>query len=142
MPKPVHDMVNKMLDNPDFYPEKSEKQQKAIAWATAWSQYKKKKKRKKKSNYGFGSERLAELKQLDYEIDLLENYGLNKEASILNDRFIRLSQNNISVEQMGDKFQIMLNGEIPYKNQISDSPVVFTTFGKAQNFADKLKKSM
>jgi len=140
MPKPVHDMVNKMLANPDFYPEKSEKQQKAVAWAIAWSQYKKK--RKKKSDYGFGNERLAELQQLDYEIDLLENHKLTKEASILNDRFIRLSQNNISVEQMGDKFQIMLNGEIPYKNQISDLPVVFTTFDKAQNFADKLKKSM
>jgi hypothetical protein len=140
MPKPVHDMVNKMLTNPDFYPEKSEKQQKAVAWAIAWSQYKKK--RKKKSDYGFGNERLAELQQLDYEIDLLENHKLTKEASILNDRFIRLSQNNISVEQMGDKFQIMLNGEIPYKNQISDLPVVFTTFDKAQMFADKLKKSM
>jgi hypothetical protein len=142
MPKPVHDMVNKMLANPDFYPEKSEKQQKAIAWATAWSQYKKKKKRKKKSDYGFGNERLAELQQLDYEIDLLESHGLTKEASVLNDKFIRLSQNNISVEQMGDKYQIMLNGEIPYKNQISDSPVEFTTLDKAQMFADKLKKSM
>jgi len=140
MPKPVHDMVNKMLANPDFYPEKTEKQQEAIAWATAWSQYKKK--RKKKSDYGFGNERLAELQQLDSEINLLELHGLNKAASVLNDRFIRLSQSNISVEQMGDKFQIMLNGEIPYKNQMSDLPVVFTSFDKAQMFADKLKKSM
>ena len=141
MPKPVHDMVNKMLDNPDFYPEKSKKQQEAIAWATAWSKHKKKK-RKKKSDYGFGNVRVAELKQLDYEIRLLESKGLNKSASILNDRFIRLSQNDISVEQMGDKFQIMLNGELPYKNQISDAPVEFTTFDKAQTFADKLKKSI
>ena len=43
MPKKVHDMVNEMLANPDFYPEKSKKQQEAIAWATAWSKYKKKK---------------------------------------------------------------------------------------------------
>ena len=135
-------MVNKMLANPDFYPEKSEKQQKAVAWAIAWSQYKKKKKRKKKSDYGFGNERLAELQQLDYEIDLLESHGLTKAASVLNDRFIRLSQNEVSVEQIGDKYQIMLNGEIPYKNQISNSPVEFTTFDKAQTFADKLKKSM
>jgi len=140
MPKPVHDMVNEMLADPDFYPEKTEKQQEAIAWATAWSQYKKK--RKKKSDYGFGNERLAELQQLDSEINLLELHGLNKAASVLNDRFIRLSQSNISVEQMGDKFQIMLNGEIPYKNQMSDLPVVFTSFDKAQMFADKLKKSM
>lgn len=140
MPKPVDDMVNEMLADPDFYPEKSEKQQEAIAWATAWSQYKKM--RKKKSDYGFGNERLAELQQLDSEINLLELHGLNKAASVLNNKFIRLSQSNISVEQMGDKFQIMLNGEIPYKNQMSDSPVVFTSFDKAQMFADKLKKSM
>jgi hypothetical protein len=140
MPKPVDDMVNEMLADPDFYPEKSEKQQEAIAWATAWSQYKKM--RKKKSDYGFGNERLSELQQLDSEINLLELHGLNKAASVLNDRFIRLSQSNISVEQMGDKFQIMLNGEIPYKNQMSDLPVVFTSFDKAQMFADKLKKSM
>jgi hypothetical protein len=140
MPKPVHDMVNEMLADPDFYPEKSEKQQEAIAWATSWSQYKKK--RKKKSDYGFGNERLAELLQLDSEINLLELHGLNKAASVLNNKFIRLSQSNISVEQMGDKFQIMLNGEIPYKNQMSDIPVAFTTFDKAQMFADKLKKSM
>jgi hypothetical protein len=137
MPKPVHDMVNKMLANPDFYPEKSKKQQEAIAWATAWSKHKKK--RKKKSDYGFGNERLAELKQLDYEIRLLESKGLNKSAKILNDKFMRLAAEDINVEQVGDKFQIMLNGEIPYKNQKSNTPVEFTSLEKAQNFADKLK---
>jgi hypothetical protein len=139
MPKPVHDMVNKMLDNPDFYPEKSKKQQEAIAWATAWSKHKKKKNRKKKSDYGFGNERLAELKQLDFEIRLLESKGLNKSASILNDKFMRLAAEEINVEQVGDKFQIMLNGELPYKNQKNNTPVEFTSLEKAQNFADKLK---
>jgi hypothetical protein len=137
MPKPVHDMVNKMLDNPDFYPEKSKKQQEAIAWATAWSKHKNK--RKKKSDYGFGNERLAELKKLDYEIKLLESKGLNKSASILNNKFMRLAAEDINVEQVGDKFQIMLNGEIPYKNQKNNMPVEFTSFEKAQDFASKLK---
>jgi hypothetical protein len=137
MPKPVHDMVNKMLANPDFYPEKSKKQQEAIAWATAWSKHKKK--RKKKSDYGFGNERLAELKQLDYEIRLLESKGLNKSAKILNDKFMRLAAEDINVEQVGDKFQIMLNGEIPYKNQKNNTPVEFTSLEKAQDFANKLK---
>jgi hypothetical protein len=137
MPKPVHDMVNKMLANPDFYPEKSKKQQEAIAWATAWSKHKKK--RKKKSDYGFGNERLAELKQLDYEIRLLESKGLSKSAKILNDKFMRLAAEDINVEQVGDKFQIMLNGEIPYKNQKNNTPVEFTSLQKAQDFANKLK---
>ena len=26
MPKPVHDLVDTLLDDPDFYPEKSEKE--------------------------------------------------------------------------------------------------------------------
>ena len=140
MPKKVHDMVNEMLDNPDFYPEKSKKQQEAIAWATAWSNFKKKK-RKKKSDYGFGNERLAELKQLDHEIKLLEDHGFNKSASILNEKFMKLAQNNISVEQVGDKFQILLNGELPYKNQTTDNPVTFSTLQKAEEYADKLRKS-
>lgn len=140
MPKKVHDMVNEMLDNPDFYPEKSKKQQEAIAWATAWSNFKKKK-RKKKSDYGFGNERLAELKQLDHEIKLLEDHGFNKSASILNEKFMKLAQNNISVEQVGDKFQILLNGELPYKNQMTDNPVTFSTLQKAEDYADKLRKS-
>jgi len=45
MPKKVHDMVDKMLDNPDFYPEKSKKDQESIAWAIATKNYKKKKKK-------------------------------------------------------------------------------------------------
>ena len=52
MPKPVDDLVETLLSNPDFYPNKSEKEQKAIAFAIAWKQYNKssKKKRKKKSS--------------------------------------------------------------------------------------------
>ena len=53
MPKPVDDLVETLLKNPDFYPEKSEDEQKAIAFGIAWKQYnnsKKKKKSKKKSS--------------------------------------------------------------------------------------------
>ena len=41
MPKPVDDLVETLLSNPDFYPNKSEKEQKAIAFAIAWKQYNK-----------------------------------------------------------------------------------------------------
>lgn len=37
------------MDDPDFYKEKSEKEQDAIAWAIAWKQHNKNKKSKKKS---------------------------------------------------------------------------------------------
>ena len=43
MPKPVDDLVETLLKNPDFYPEKSEDEQKAIAFGIAWKQYNKKK---------------------------------------------------------------------------------------------------
>lgn len=49
MPKPVHDLVDKLLDNPDFYPEKSKEDRESTAWAIAYSDYNKSKKRKKKS---------------------------------------------------------------------------------------------
>lgn len=49
MPKPVHDLVDKLLDNPDFYPEKSEEDRKSTAWAIAYSDYNKNKKRKSNS---------------------------------------------------------------------------------------------
>ena len=47
MPKQVDEIVDALLSDNNFYPEKSEKQQKAIAYAIAWSQYNKKHKRKK-----------------------------------------------------------------------------------------------
>ena len=45
MPKPVHDMVDKMLADESFYPEKSKKAREATAWAIAYSKYKKRKKK-------------------------------------------------------------------------------------------------
>lgn len=49
MPKPVHDLVDKLLDNPDFYPEKSKEDRESTAWAIAYSNFNKRKKRNKKS---------------------------------------------------------------------------------------------
>jgi len=49
MPKPVDDLVETLLDDPKFYPEKEKKDRESTAWAIAYSQYNKRKKRKKKS---------------------------------------------------------------------------------------------
>jgi len=141
MPKKVHDMVNKMLANPDFYPEKSEKQQKAIAWATAWSQYKKKKKNKKKSNNEYSAIRKAELIELGNDIALLEKYGHTKEAEILDKKFQRLAQSSsdiLTIEPANGGFQIMLNGTMPYKRMDTHAPVLFKSLKQAQNYAEKL----
>ena len=48
MPKPVHDLVDTLLDDPDFYPEKSKDDRESTAWAIAYSNYNKNKKRNKK----------------------------------------------------------------------------------------------
>lgn len=42
-------MVEKMLANDSFYPEKSEEDRKSTAWAIAYSDYNKNKKRKSNS---------------------------------------------------------------------------------------------
>jgi hypothetical protein len=42
MPKVVHDLVDKLLADPDFYPEKSEEDRESTAWAIAYSKQKKK----------------------------------------------------------------------------------------------------
>ncbi len=49
MPKPVDDLVQTLLDDPEFYPKKDKKDRESTAWAIAYSQYNKRKKRKKKS---------------------------------------------------------------------------------------------
>jgi hypothetical protein len=68
MPKIVHDLVDKLLADPDFYPEKSDKEQNAIAWAIAYSKYNKMKgKKKKKANTD--------------TIDTMISYGRKLEAS-------------------------------------------------------------
>lgn len=140
MPKPVHDMVNKMLADPQFYPEKSKKQQEAIAWATAWSKYKRKRKNKKSDNE-YSSVRKAELINLHNEIIILEENGFIRQAQILDDKFNELSESSsdvLTVEAANGGFQIVLNGKMPYKRMDTQAPVVFDNLKQAQNYAEKL----
>jgi hypothetical protein len=46
MPAPVDKLHDELMNDPDFYPEKSDKQKDAIAWAIAWSKHNKGKKKK------------------------------------------------------------------------------------------------
>jgi hypothetical protein len=50
MPKFVEDLVSELLSKKDFYPEKSEEQQKAIAYAIAYKQLNKMKGKKSKAS--------------------------------------------------------------------------------------------
>lgn len=87
MPKFVDDLANKLKEDPGFYPEKSDKQREGIAWAVAWSQFKKNKKKKKKST------KKSNLQLLNNVIGALEEMNLVKEASNLHKVFIKLSDN-------------------------------------------------
>lgn len=69
MPKVVHDLVDKLLADPDFYPEKSEKEQEAIAWAIAYSKHNKMKGKRKKTKANANV------------IDKILSYGKKLEAS-------------------------------------------------------------
>lgn len=48
MPAPVDKLHDELMNDPDFYPDKSDKQKDAIAWAIAWSKHNKSKKKSKK----------------------------------------------------------------------------------------------
>jgi cation transport regulator ChaB len=82
MPKPVDDLVETLLSNPDFYPDKSEKEQKAIAFAIAWKQYNKsnKKKSNKKSSNIINNVRIASnLVSYSYKLDNNGNFDIADE---------------------------------------------------------------
>ena len=83
MPKVVDNLVKKLLADKDFYPEKSEKEQEAIAWAIAYSKYNKSKKNNKskkvKSLHNYS--RKLEASKHYYESDELNKTIIN----ILND---------------------------------------------------------
>jgi hypothetical protein len=82
MPKPVDDLVETLLSNPDFYPDKSEKEQKAIAFAIALKQYNKsnKKKTKKKSSNIINNVRIASnLVSYSYKLDDNGNFDIADE---------------------------------------------------------------
>lgn len=83
MPKKVDEIHDALIADPEFYPEKSDKQKESIAWAIAWSKFKNKKskKRKKKS-----------MKELNKVITALEDKGFEKEANALHQIFLKISQ--------------------------------------------------
>ena len=82
MPKKVDEIHDALIADPNFYPEKSDKQKESIAWAIAWSKFKKKsKKRKKKS-----------MDDLNKVIIALEDYGMQKEANELHNIFVKVAQ--------------------------------------------------
>jgi hypothetical protein len=81
MPKKVDEIHDALIADPDFYPDKSDKQQESIAWAIAWSKFKKTKKRKKKS-----------IDDLNKVITALEEIGFEKEACTLHEVFLKIAQ--------------------------------------------------
>jgi hypothetical protein len=143
MPKPVHDMVDSMLADKSFYPEKSKDDRESTAWAIAYSQYNKRRK-KKKSSVQHSAVRKAELNQLHRDITSLENNNKHKEAEILNNKFTRLAQTSsdmLKIEPVGSEYQIILNGNLPYKEMNTQSPIMFDTYEEAMNYAKKLADS-
>ena len=77
MPKPVDDLVETLLSNPDFYPDKSEKEQKAIAFAIALKQYNK---LNKKSSHIINNVRIASnLVSYSYKLDNNGNFDIADE---------------------------------------------------------------
>jgi hypothetical protein len=85
MPKKVDDLVKKLLADPDFYPEKSEKEQEAIAWAIAYSKNKSKKKSKKSS---------TDLFKLVQASKLLESYGAYNASDLVSNELINYFNDN------------------------------------------------
>ena len=88
MPKKVDEIHDALIEDPNFYPEKSEKEQESLAWAIAWSKYNKSNKKKKKK-----SKRKSFIEKLNKVITALEDNGYIKEADVLHNVFIKVSQN-------------------------------------------------
>ena len=88
--------------------------------------------------------RKAELLKLNDEINLLEKNGFIKSAQILDDKFNDLSESSsdvLTVEAANGGFQIILNGQTPYKTMDTQAPVVFDNLKQAQIYAQKLANS-
>jgi hypothetical protein len=84
MPKPVDDLVKTLLEDPKFYPEKSEKDKESTAWAIAWSQYNKNKKKTKKK-------KKKALSNLNKVITAFEDNGNIQIANQLQEIFTRIA---------------------------------------------------
>jgi O-succinylbenzoate synthase len=68
MPAEVDKLHDELISDPEFYKEKSEKQQDAIAWAIAWKQFNKGKKKRKSKAFVETFVKIAE------ELDTAGNY--------------------------------------------------------------------
>ena len=61
MPAPVDKLHDELMSDPDFYPDKTDKQKDAIAWAIAWSKHNKiKKKKSTKKSFNMQEYRTAQ----------------------------------------------------------------------------------
>ena len=78
MPAQVDKLHDELMSDPEFYKDKSEKQQDAIAWAIAWKQFNKGKKKRKKKAFVENFVKIAQD---------LDNAGDYRSADILDESF-------------------------------------------------------
>ena len=99
MPKPVHDMVDKMLADESFYPNKSKEDRESAAWAIAYSKYKK---RKKKSYWIIDGKLIKTALDVKiHQAKLADFLGNFKKADSI-DNLIRLSYNDYDYDEEED----------------------------------------
>lgn len=88
MPKPVDDMVDKMLADKSFYPKKSKEDRESTAWAIAYSKYNK---RKKKSYWIIDGKLIKTALDVKiYQAKLADDLGNFKKADSI-DNLIRIA---------------------------------------------------
>jgi hypothetical protein len=88
MPKPVDDMVDKMLSDKSFYPKKSKEDRESTAWAIAYSKYNK---RKKKSYWIIDGKLIkTSLDVKIYQAKLADDLGNFKKADTI-DKSLRFA---------------------------------------------------
>jgi len=88
MPKPVDDMVDKMLSDKSFYPKKSKEDRESTAWAIAYSKYNK---RKKKSYWIIDGKLIKTALDVKiYQAKLADDLGNFKKADSI-DNLIRIA---------------------------------------------------
>jgi hypothetical protein len=92
MPKVVEDLVEKLLSQKDFYPEKSEKEQKAIAYAIAYKQYNKSKRKKKADTESI--KQVLAIASYASKLELNNNYAEADELSKIVLDFLNDNSNN------------------------------------------------
>lgn len=99
MPKPVDDMVDKMLSDKSFYPKKSKEDRESTAWAIANSKYNK---RKKKSYWIIDGKLIKTALDVKiYQAKLADELGNFKKADSI-DNLIRLAYNEYDEDDDND----------------------------------------